>query len=528
MLTVLPAAANAGTLTAAGYSDAVSAKENVNVTAFDSLSGFVLLGSESFGSPVTAGPGCNTTPEGAWCPVRCSTTPSSCTQQTLSYPGQFSVDLGGGDDVGVVDSQFEESQPEGSPACSTTTACPIDLLYQGGTGNDHMHLIRGYNFRSVAMLGGPGDDEMRDDNELIAVPPPGVSGSVTVDAGPGNDDIYAEAHIQESITCGEGNDFVHGAGSEDFVAADCESGTDTTPPTITLTSPTDGASYSQDQVVKASYSCLDTQSPPVSCLGTVAKGSPIDTSSVGEHTFKIIAVDASPNHNQAVLVVTYTVGCDIKGTDGPDALRGTNKPETICGLGGDDRIDGMGGKDQISGGPGFDALHGGDGPDSISGGSENDSILGDAGNDHLDGGAGADRLRGGSGDDNFNGGPGVDNAFYLSAPAALRGSLAKGVITGEGNDRLKGIEQIRGSPFADVLVGDAGYNELVGGGGGDSLDGGGGADYLDGGAGDDRILGNGGPDLLVGGIGRNDLDGGGGDDVCYSAHGGQRRSCETP
>ncbi|HEX6689232.1 MAG TPA: hypothetical protein VF085_11315 [Solirubrobacterales bacterium] len=229
MLTALPAVADAGTLTATGYSDEVGVKDNVNVTAFDSLSGFVLLGSESFGSPLTAGPGCSTAPEGAWCPVRCSTTPNTCTQQTLSYPGQLSVDLGGGDDVGVADSQFYESQPEGSPACTTSVACPIDLIFQGGSGNDELHLFRGYNFRSVTVLGGPGDDMIRDDNDLIAAPPLGVSGSVAVDGGPGNDSIYADAHIKESIVCGEGNDSVHGAGPEDSVAVDCESGSSTVP-----------------------------------------------------------------------------------------------------------------------------------------------------------------------------------------------------------------------------------------------------------------------------------------------------------
>ena len=57
-------------------------------------------------------------------------------------------------------------------------------------------------------------------------------------------------------------------------------GFDATPPTATLVTPPDGASYPQNAVVNADYSCADESggSGLVSCVGTVPNGSPIDTS----------------------------------------------------------------------------------------------------------------------------------------------------------------------------------------------------------------------------------------------------------
>ncbi len=72
-------------------------------------------------------------------------------------------------------------------------------------------------------------------------------------------------------------------------------GEDTTPPTIDLTTPADGAVYQQNAVVDAAYSCADTESSVSTCAGTVASGSAIDTSTVGPHTFVVNAVDSAGN-----------------------------------------------------------------------------------------------------------------------------------------------------------------------------------------------------------------------------------------
>jgi hypothetical protein len=72
---------------------------------------------------------------------------------------------------------------------------------------------------------------------------------------------------------------------------------DTTKPTITVVSPTEGASYKLGQSVLADYGCSDdtTSASDLSCLGTVAHGSAIDTASVGPKTFTVTATDQASN-----------------------------------------------------------------------------------------------------------------------------------------------------------------------------------------------------------------------------------------
>jgi FG-GAP repeat len=78
-------------------------------------------------------------------------------------------------------------------------------------------------------------------------------------------------------------------------------------PIPNITTPVNGATYSQGQVVDASYNCTDppTDTTLSSCTGTVANGSPIDTSTPGAHTFTVTATDsAGPSNSE---MITYTV-----------------------------------------------------------------------------------------------------------------------------------------------------------------------------------------------------------------------------
>ncbi|NAZ38176.1 M10 family metallopeptidase [Rubellimicrobium sp. CFH 75288] len=140
---------------------------------------------------------------------------------------------------------------------------------------------------------------------------------------------------------------------------------------------------------------------------------------------------------------------------------------------------------------------------SISGGGGNDTLQGRDGNDVLDGGAGDDRLLGGLGADILNGGAGLDTAAYNTSAAGVQVRLTTGTGTGGDaqGDTLTGIENLTGSGFNDLLIGNAQANTLQGLAGNDTLQGLGGADRLDGGDGDDRLVGGAGGDTLVGGNG---------------------------
>jgi hypothetical protein len=68
-------------------------------------------------------------------------------------------------------------------------------------------------------------------------------------------------------------------------------------PSIRLTTPANGATFTAGAVVAADYACTDETngSGIARCTGPAAAGAPIDTSSVGDKTFSVDAVDAAGN-----------------------------------------------------------------------------------------------------------------------------------------------------------------------------------------------------------------------------------------
>ena len=81
---------------------------------------------------------------------------------------------------------------------------------------------------------------------------------------------------------------------------------DIVPPVIDLRAPVNGATYELGAAVTADYSCSDPNgSGVIGCFGDVPAGSPLDTSSTGQHNFRVIAVDSSRNFAEAH--VSYTV-----------------------------------------------------------------------------------------------------------------------------------------------------------------------------------------------------------------------------
>jgi Ca2+-binding RTX toxin-like protein len=233
-------------------------------------------------------------------------------------------------------------------------------------------------------------------------------------------------------------------------------------------------------------------------------------------------IDGTPH---ADVIVTGSGGNVIDGRGGNDLIcsgagndriRGGAGSDRIDAGSGDDLVDAGNGSDQVSGGAGRDTLlgergndtllagsgsrdfaDGGLGDDTLFGGSGNyDQLIGGVGNDQLHGGPGeGDVLRGDHGGDLFDGGPGAHDtaSFAVSGFTGANSfggtgvtvNLGEGRATQDGIDRLRGIEDVIGSPFRDSITGDAEANVLYGAGGDDQLIASGAGDTARGGGGSD-------------------------------------------
>jgi Ca2+-binding RTX toxin-like protein len=244
----------------------------------------------------------------------------------------------------------------------------------------------------------------------------------------------------------------------------------------------------------------------------------------------------------------------IEGGEGNDLLGGANQGnDTFSGGGGTDTIDFQSGSgvaavtvDLAAGaitGAGSDTVSG---VENLLGTSGPDVFRGDAAANVLDGRGGNDLLVGRGGSDSLTGGSGMDTADYSAAPAGVTVNLGTGVVAGDGNDTVSGIEKLIGSPHADTLVGGDGDDTFAGRGGADTIigsvgndtaeyenapagvvvnlasgevTGGDGNDTLSaiealvGSSHDDDLTGNGEANSLAGRLGKDVLAGAGGDDT---------------
>ena len=214
-----------------------------------------------------------------------------------------------------------------------------------------------------------------------------------------------------------------------------------------------------------------------------------------------------------------------------------NGDDLITGSGGDDDLEGHAGNDTLNGNGGHDYFDGGSGADTYSGGSGLDTLsfksayldpsafqgvyinavthaaIDPYGNnetfntmeafrgtffdDVMIGDTVGETFMGLGGRDNIDGGAGVgidevryDRDAMRGGNAGVNVNLTTGVaIDGFGQqDTLTSIENVRGTIFNDVIIGNADGNNLRGAGGNDYLDGGGGADVLSGGSANDTYV----------------------------------------
>lgn len=256
--------------------------------------------------------------------------------------------------------------------------------------------------------------------------------------------------------------------------------------------------------------------------------------------------------NLATGVATDTFG-DTDTLIEIERVFGTPLDDQITGSGADEAFDPHGGADTIDGGAGWDSLnyHLTDGYNgggttginvqfsaTIAGSGTAIDPLGDTdvfsgievvrGTRYADvfsGGAGTQQFRGYNGNDTFDGGSGFtvvtyhDDANY-GGNAGLDFDLS--VVDAQGfaavtdgfgaQDKLRNIDEIRGTGSADQMRGDANDNVFRGEAGNDYLAGADGIDNLFGDLGDDTLDGGTGDDWLEGAAGMDQLTGGTGDD----------------
>lgn len=181
--------------------------------------------------------------------------------------------------------------------------------------------------------------------------------------------------------------------------------------------------------------------------------------------------------------------------------------------------------DRFFGGPAVASPNGGKGDDVFTGTGEFDGFSGGPGADRIEGRGGHDILTGGPGDDRIIGGPGRDDIVTFTDGGRVAVDLKRGFAHGQGEDVLRGFEEVWGSHRADRLLGSDRGDELVGWRGADVIRGRGGNDEISGVWGrNERLFGNGGNDNLDADHQSSLLDGGFGYDVCY---GGTHRNCEV-
>jgi len=137
---------------------------------------------------------------------------------------------------------------------------------------------------------------------LAITAPPGVTVQASIDGGPfGTPPTSISGDGVHTIDVRASN-----GGTASLVAP-----IDTTAPTLTLSTPANGAQYARGSVVKADYFCSDSGSGVASgCVGTVPRGANIDTSCASATCTKTFTVSAPTDvagHTGTARSVTYTV-----------------------------------------------------------------------------------------------------------------------------------------------------------------------------------------------------------------------------
>jgi Ca2+-binding RTX toxin-like protein len=162
-----------------------------------------------------------------------------------------------------------------------------------------------------------------------------------------------------------------------------------------------------------------------------------------------------------------------------------------------------------------------DSGETLTGSANTNKFASGAGNDTLLGRGGDDIIFGLAGQDVYDGRADTDTLDFTNATSGVVARLDHGAARTATGDRatLSNFENVTGSHFDDLIVGNAAANRIIGRSGDDQLTGLGGDDQLFGNTGDDVLRGGAGNDILNGSEGQDSLRGDVGDDVLRGGNG---------
>ena len=175
----------------------------------------------------------------------------------------------------------------------------------------------------------------------------------------------------------------------------------------------------------------------------------------------------------------------------------------------------------LTGGLGTDWLQAGSGTDTLNAGTGSDTLVGGTGYDTMNGGAGSDTFIPGSGGGKIVDTAGVGTLNFALSTASVRVNISTTQYTapngltvppdqatggGGATYLLSGLQNITGTNFGDILVGNSASNVITGGNGNNLIVGGGGGDTLTAGSGANRFITGSGNNTVIGGTGTNTID----------------------
>ncbi|MBD2747384.1 hypothetical protein IC232_11840 [Microvirga sp. BT688] len=171
-----------------------------------------------------------------------------------------------------------------------------------------------------------------------------------------------------------------------------------------------------------------------------------------------------------------TITNTLTGSEEANELTGNDVANILNGLGGNDALYGRGGNDALYSGTGDDVIDGGTGIDAMDGGIGNDVYYANDIGDYVVEAAGG----------------GVDTV-YASVDFTMGDGTEVEYLYAAGSASM----QLKGSNFANTIIGNAGANGIYGGSGNDQLRAGSGNDKIYGGLGNDTLYGEAGKDIFV-------------------------------